>query len=229
MVDERARLAAYYQARRDPHIVSRYSYFDAGHLYRVQRLERDLLAALERHGFAKLRTRRILDVGCGDGAHLRRLVAYDADPRRLAGVDILPERVATARKIDPCLDIRCADASELPFPDHAFDLVFQMTVFSLIFDAAKLRRVAEEMDRVLKPGGAVISYDFRFARDRRHTRPVKSDELATLFPGFEVDARRVTLAPPIARALAGRWWVACELLELAPPLRSHELVVLRKP
>jgi ubiquinone/menaquinone biosynthesis C-methylase UbiE len=229
LADERTRLAAYYQLRRDPSIVSRYSYFHPGHLFRAQHLERDLLAALARHGFTELRPRRILDVGCGDGSHLRRLVAYGADPGRLVGVDILPERVATAREMDPSLDIRCEDASDLPFPDHMFDMVFQMTVFSLIFDLAKLQRVAAEISRVLRPGGAVISYDFRIARDRRQTRPIRSDELATLFPGFDVDARRVTLAPPIARALAGPCWVACELLELLAPLRSHELVVLRKP
>jgi SAM-dependent methyltransferase len=229
VVDERARLAAYYQSRRDPCIVGRYSYFHAGHLFRVQRRERDLLAAFARHGFTNLWPRKILDVGCGDGAHLRRLIDYGADPSRLTGVDILPERIASAQLIDPCIDVRVADASALPFPDHAFHIVFQMTVFSLIFDKAKLRRVADEISRVLRPGGVVISYDFCVARDRRHTRPIKRGELATLFPGFEIDARRVTLAPPIARALAGRCWVACELLELVPLLRSHELVVLRKP
>jgi SAM-dependent methyltransferase len=229
VVDEHARLAAYYQTRRDPRIVGRYSYFHPGHLFRVQRLERELLAALTRHGFTELSPRKILDVGCGDGAHLRRLIAYGADPSRLTGVDILPERVATAQRIDPCIDVRLADADDLPFPGHAFDVVFQMTVFSLIFDQAKLRRVADEMSRVLRPGGVVISYDFCVARDRRYTRPIKRGELAALFPGFDIDARRVTLAPPIARALAGRCWLACELLELVPLLRSHELAVLRKP
>jgi ubiquinone/menaquinone biosynthesis C-methylase UbiE len=229
LVDERARIAAYYELRADSKVVRRYSHFDRGHLYHVQRLERDLLDALARHGFADLHPRWILDVGCGDGALLRRLVAYGANPARMSGVDILPQRVDRARRIDPCLDIRCLDARELPFPDARFDIVFQMTVFSLIFDDAVQRAVASEMTRVLKPGGAVISYDFRIARDPRHTRPIRRDDLAALFPDLEVDARRVTLAPPIARALAGRSWVLCELLETIPALRTHELVVLRKP
>jgi hypothetical protein len=104
-----------------------------------------------------------------------------------------------------------------------------MTVLSTILDERVRRAVAAEMARVLKPGGAVISYDFTVARDRNNTRPVRSGELAALFPGFGLDARRVTLVPPLARALAGRSWIACELLEAIPALRTHELVVLRKP
>jgi hypothetical protein len=75
----------------------------------------------------------------------------------------------------------------------------------------------------------VVSYDFRIARDRRNTRPLRAAELKALFPGFSLDARRVTLIPPLARALAGRSWLLCELLETIPLLRTHELVVLVKP
>jgi hypothetical protein len=53
--------------------------------------------------------------------------------------------------------------------------------------------------------------------------------LSTLFRGFALDARRVTLIPPLARALAARSWMLCELLETIPLLRTHELVVLVKP
>ena len=91
------------------------------------------------------------------------------------------------------------------------------------------RAVAREMARVLRPGGVVVSYDFRVARDRRNTRPLRAAELIALFPGFTVDARRVTLIPPLARALAGRSWMLCELLEAIPLLRTHELVLLGKP
>ena len=89
--------------------------------------------------------------------------------------------------------------------------------------------VACEMERVLRPGGLVVSYDFRVARDRRNTRPLRVAELIALFPGFAADARRVTLVPPLARALAGRSWLLCTLLEVIPLLRTHELVVLTKP
>jgi hypothetical protein len=39
----------------------------------------------------------------------------------------------------------------------------------------------------------------------------------------------VTLIPPLARVLAARSWMLCELLETIPLLRTHELAVLVKP
>jgi SAM-dependent methyltransferase len=171
----------------------------------------------------------VLDVGCGDGGYLRRLVSWGAEPGLLAGVDLLAERVARARRIEPCLDVRQADASVLPFEDTSFDLAFQLTVFSSILDPAMRQAVAREMARVLRPGGAVVSYDFRVARDRQNTRPLRVGELRELFPDFTVDARRVTLVPPLARIVAHWSWLLCELLEAVPLLRTHELVVLHKP
>jgi SAM-dependent methyltransferase len=226
---ETERIAAYYQQREAAGLARRYSLFQRGSLFRVQQFERDVLAALARHGLGSLGGQRILDVGCGDGGFLRRLVSWGADPTLLAGVDLLPERVATARRIEPCLDVQRADASKLPFEDASFDQVYQLTVFSSILDQAMRQCVAHEMNRVLRPGGLVVSYDFRVARDRRNTRPLRVAELSTLFPGFALDARRVTLIPPLARALATRSWMLCELLETIPLLRTHELVVLVKP
>jgi SAM-dependent methyltransferase len=229
LADERDRIASYYSWRAETRLGDRYSAFNPGHLFRVQRTDRAMLAALERHGFQRLVVFDILDVGCGDGKLLRRLIDWGADRTRLHGVELLPERVEAAHRADPGLDVRQGDASALPFPDESFDLVFQTTVFSTIVDDPMRRAVADEIARVLRSGGAVVSYDLRVARDRRHTRGIGAADLRRLFPGFDVDARRVTLIPPLARALA-RWsWMACELLEEIPLLRTHELVVLRKP
>jgi SAM-dependent methyltransferase len=226
---EAKRIATYYREREAVGLGRRYSLFQRGSLFRMQRFERDVLAALARHRLTDLGGQQILDVGCGDGGFLRRLVSWGADPSRLAGVDLLGDRVAAARRIEPCLDVRQADARALPFDNASFDLVFQLTVFSSILDDGMRRAVAREMARVLRPGGVVVSYDFHVTRDRRNTRPLRTADLTALFPGFSVDARRVTLVPPLARALAGRSWLLCELLETIPLLRTHDLVVLGKP
>jgi ubiquinone/menaquinone biosynthesis C-methylase UbiE len=228
-VSESDRIAAYYEQREVAGLARRYSLFQPGALFRIQQFERDTLAALARHGRTPLRDYDILDVGCGDGSFVRRLVSWGADPARLDGVDLLSERVEAARRIEPCLRVQQADASALPYPDRNFDLVFQLTVFSSILDPTMQRAVAREMARVLRPGGLIVSYDFRVARDRRNTRPVRAADLAALFPGYPADARRVTLIPPLARALAARGWLLCELLEAIPWLRTHELVILTKP
>lgn len=229
LTGERERIRTYYSWRAEAKLGDRYSAFNPGHLFRVQRTDRATLAALRRHGFERLTVFDVLDIGCGDGALLRRLIDWGADRTRLHGVELLPERVEAARRADPGLDVRQADASALPFEDGSFDLVFQTTVFSTIIDEGMRWAVASEMARVLRSGGAVVSYDLRVAHDRRHTRGVVAADLQQLFPGFGVDAQRVTLIPPLARKLA-RWsWLACELLEEIPLLRTHELVVLRKP
>ncbi|MDP8922572.1 MAG: class I SAM-dependent methyltransferase [Chloroflexota bacterium] len=229
LAGERERIASYYVWRAEAKLGDRYSAFNPGHLFRVQRTDRAMLAALKRHGFQRLPVFDILDVGCGDGRLLRRLIDWGADRTRLHGIELLPERVAAAHCADPGLDVRQGDASALPFADASFDLVFQTTVFSTIVAEAMRRAVAADMARVLRSGGAVVSYDLRVARDRRHTRGIGATDLRRLFPEFSVDARRVTLIPPLARTLA-RWsWLACELLEEIPLLRTHELVMLRKP
>ena len=226
---ERERIGAYYRRRDRARLGDRYSPFNPGHLFRVQRTDRALLAALGRHGFEALGRFDVLDVGCGDGGLLRSLIGWGADRARVHGVELLPERVEAARRADPGLDVRPGDASALPFEDGSFDLIFQRTVFSSMVDDAMRRAVAAEIIRVLRSGGAVVSYDLRVARDRRQMRGIGVTELRRLFPGFGADARRVTLFPPLARGLA-RWsWMACELLEEIPLLRTHELVVLRKP
>lgn len=229
MTSEADRITAYYQRRNAEGLAARYSLFQPGALFRMQSFERDLLAALARHGRAPLGEYQMLDVGCGDGAFLRRLVTWGAAPGNLHGIDLLTERVGASRRIDPSLDVRQADAAALPFEAASFDLVFQHTVFSSILDNATRRSVAAEINRVLRPGGLMVSYDFRVARDRRNTRPLRAAELSTLFPGYAADVRRVTLVPPLARALAGRSWILCELLQTIPLLRTHELVILTRP
>lgn len=226
---EQNRIAAYYEERKAAGMDARYSLFQRGSLFRMQSFERDVLAALARHGRTTLNQYRVLDVGCGNGAFLRRMVSWGADPSLLSGIDLLPERVAASQRVSPNIDVRQADASVLPFEAAAFDLVFQHTVYSSILDDEMRRAVSREIQRVLRPGGLMVSYDFRVARDRRNTRPLRAADLATLFPGYAADVRRATLVPPLARALAGRSWLLCAILEAIPFLRTHELVVLTKP
>ena len=60
---------------------------------------------------------RLLDVGCGGGGDLSYLrdAGWPAD--KLAGVDLIPSRLAAARLACPDVDLRLGDGSSLPFPD----------------------------------------------------------------------------------------------------------------
>ncbi|MGZ7259737.1 hypothetical protein ACXWO8_09385, partial [Streptococcus pyogenes] len=74
------------------------------------------------------------------------------------------------------------------------------------------------MWRWLKPGGAVVWYDFTVDNPRNpDVRGVPLSRVRALFPQGRLTARRVTLAPPLARALPA----AYALLNIIPWLRTH--------
>jgi ubiquinone/menaquinone biosynthesis C-methylase UbiE len=201
----------------------------AGVLFAYQQMARDFVRTLVREGQFPLADRRILDVGCGYGSWLLELDIWGADQSRLAGIDLNQERVARAAKRLPAADIRAGDAAALPWAPAAFDIVIQSTAFTSMLDQAMRVAVADEMTRVLGPGGFVLWYDF-FRRSPRNpnVRAIGSRELRALFPGFDVALRRVTLASPIARRLAEWSWTGCVILESSKLLNTHYLAVLRR-
>ena len=223
---ERVRAAYARRPARD----ARYSWFLPGHLYLMQQRDRAVLDALARHGLADLEGMRVLEIGCGDGNWLRDLVRWGATPERLVGVDLLADRLREAvRRGPPGSGFAQVLGGELPFRAGSFDLVIQSTVFTSILDPAVRAAVAGEMLRVLRPGGRVLWYDFHVNNPANpDVRAVSHAEIRGLFPGCAVDARRVTLAPPVARRLAGWSWLACRALELLPFLRTHSLAVITK-
>jgi len=85
------------------------------------------------------------------------------------------------------------------------------------------------MLRVLKPDGLIVWYDFHVNNPKnRDVRGVKKQEIRELFPACQIELRRATLAPPIARTLASYSWLLCYLLERIPLLCTHYLGAIRK-
>jgi SAM-dependent methyltransferase len=216
-----------YAHRRERGLAELYSIWRHDALFRQQELERALLSLLSSQGFNPLGDMRLLDVGCGAGGLLRDFVRYGAAPENLAGVDLLPERVESARQLAPHIDVRVANAAELPFEDDAFDLASAFTVFSSILDPGLRSAVAREILRVLRPGGALIWYDFWTNPVNDAVEGLGLDEVRRLFGRDPVETRRVTLAPPLARRLAPRSLLLCELLGKIPLLRTHWLALIR--
>lgn len=227
---EAARILAENRRREREIPAERYAADDPGHRFLVRGQIRALDAALARHRLLPLGPKRVLEVGCGRGDWLRRLLARGATAERLHGVDLDGDRLAVARERCPGADLRTADAAALPWGDGAFDLVLQSTVFSSILDPEVRRTVAAEMRRVTAPDGAVLWYDFFFDNPcNRQVRGIGRRELARLFPGWRRDLRRTTLAPPLARPLARRSPRLADLLESLRVLDTHYFGVLRPP
>jgi SAM-dependent methyltransferase len=221
------RLRSVYARRRRRGVEDRYAPYQPANLFRLQGLERETARVLLAQGMLPWQARRALDIGCGGGWWLRTLLRWGAPPEQLTGVDALPEATTSARRVHPALAVLQATADALPFADASFDLVSQFTVFSSIMDEAVRRRAAGEMLRVLCPGGLVLWYDFTVNPTNRDTHGIGRREAASLFPGCRIESRRLTLAPPLARLVAPRSWLAAELLGSVPLLRTHLLMTVQ--
>ncbi len=95
-----------------------------------------------------------LDVGCGSGRHLRRLIAGGA--RRVVGCDLAAAMLARARHAAPGARLARADARALPFRARVFDLVVCGLALGHV---AELRAALAEIARVLAPGGVAVWSD----------------------------------------------------------------------
>jgi SAM-dependent methyltransferase len=141
---------------------------------------------------------------------------------------MLSDRIGLAELVD----YRQGDATNLPFPDGSFDIVWTEHVAMNIPDKPKLYR---EMHRVLKPGGTLAIYDVLagpsgpvlfpvpWARTPESSFLATPDELRSLLEeaGFNIAAWSDTT--DAARA----WFVAlAEKIrkEGMPPLGFHVLL-----
>lgn len=197
----------------------------------LQERQRVLLKLLADAGIGTVHDLRLTEVGCGSGGNLLELLQLGFAPPHLQGIELLPERLEQARqRLPSSLTLLAGDASQAAVAPASQDLVLQSTVFSSLLDDAFQQQLARAMWQWLKPGGAVLWYDFTVDNPRnRDVRGVPVARIRQLFPQGRVTARRVTLAPPLAR-------VACRVhpwlhdaLNLIPLLRTHVLAWVAKP
>jgi len=98
----------------------------------------------------------VLEMGCGTG-----IVTVEIAPnvREMTGIDISPKMIARAqekarRQNLKNVTFKVLDASELPFPDHAFDVILLPNLLHLVPQPEK---VIKESRRLLKPGGTLVT------------------------------------------------------------------------
>lgn len=96
----------------------------------------------------------MLDVGCGGGFTIRRLLKRSKDAQ-VYGIDISEESVIKARQVnaevlDKQVYVTQGSAEQLPYNDEMFDLV---TAVETVYFWPNLPDCLQEVRRVLKPGG----------------------------------------------------------------------------
>jgi ubiquinone/menaquinone biosynthesis C-methylase UbiE len=135
-----------------------YRYVNPSFQFHMQEREWGILRFLQFEN-VRLEDASVLEVGCGTGHILERFREFGIAMG--TGIDLMEERLESGKNAYPCLRFVHGNGAELPFHDNSFDLVMQFMCLSSVLDPQMRRDVADEMWRVLKPGGAILSYDLR--------------------------------------------------------------------
>ncbi len=200
-------------------------------LQMVREREQALLALLAAHGRSNLAALDVVEVGCGSGGNLLDLLRLGCSAERLQGIELLPDRLALARQQLPAaVRLHGGDASIAPLAPASQHLLLAWTVFSSLLDDGVQQRLAAAMWGWLRPGGALLWYDFCVDNPRNpDVRGVPMRRVQRLFPHGRIDARRVTLAPPLARAVCRLHPALYPWCNALPWLRTHRLAWIEKP
>jgi SAM-dependent methyltransferase len=225
--DEPEAIAARYGRRA---ATDRYSFLRPDVWLAAQERQRAMLALFSRHHVRDLAAMRCTEVGCGGGGNLLELLRLGFLPEHLVGIELLAARFERARHVlPPSLQLHLGDAAAIEMGAATQDIVLVSTVFSSLLDDAFQQRLAAAMWRWVKPGGCVLWYDFTVGNPRNpDVRGVPLRRIRELFPEATIDARRITLAPPIGRPLSRLSPSLYTLLNRIPLLRTHLLAWLGK-
>ena len=102
---------------------------------------------------------RVLDVGSGPGFLAAAIAEATGSSGAVCGVDISEPLLSAARRHCAHLswvEFRQADATQLPFPDQAFDAAISTQVLEYVRD---VDAALVEIHRVLRPGGRAVIVD----------------------------------------------------------------------
>lgn len=94
---------------------------------------------------------RILDVGCGDGFHLRLLREFGKKTWNLEGVDLDRRAIEAAKRSD--LNVHFGSVESLGLDADAYDLVFMIQTIEHV---ERPDEILAAVSRLIKPGGRVV-------------------------------------------------------------------------
>ncbi|HEY6584556.1 MAG TPA: methyltransferase domain-containing protein [Gaiellaceae bacterium] len=157
--------------------------------------DRDFLSEVHEPGLeaaARLLGRgsgRLLDIGCGTGAHTARLAELGW---QLLGVDVSADMLRLARERG--LEVVQADARDLPFGDRSFDAAVSLWTHT---DVDEFVRVVAEVSRVLDPGAPFVYVGVHPAFVGPHSRFMFARGTPELHPGYLGEGRYDSEAPGV--------------------------------
>lgn len=229
VVAERERIQLEYDRRAREISPELYAPWQPANRFMLESRNRTAAAMLHRLKVFPQSTDTCIEVGFGGIGWLSELIGWGIKEPNLHGIELEPTRAHKAQELLPAADLRIGDAVALPWESETFQLAVASTLFTSVLDHRVRRLIAGEIIRVLAPGGALLWYDFAYNSPRNpHVRGISRAEIQALFPALQGEIRKVTLAPPVVRLIAPRWWTLATLLEGIPLLRTHLMAVLIK-
>lgn len=111
---------------------------------------------------------RVLDIACGTGLNFQHLRELVGDEGQVMGIDLTPAMLDIARgRITrrgwKNVEVREADAAQLPFPDASYDKAICAYAMNIIPDYA---RAIDEAQRMLAPGGRFVVLDVKMISNK---------------------------------------------------------------
>lgn len=224
MDDDKGRIDSVFRERN--RLTERYSLANPGNLFNFEHLLERIKIRLESL-YEDLGGVRMLDLGSGELFWTEKIVELGLSRNNSIASDLLHWRLAAGRKKGRSVDAVTSSAAALPFNSSSFDLVSQLTMMTSVLDHSTRGNIATEIKRVLKPGGYILWYDFRYNNPfNKNTRAIGLPEIRTLFKGMTVDCETVTLLPQLARKLGGKSSLLLNSFYALPILRTHYLALI---
>ena len=176
-----------------------------------------------------LNNKMIIDIGCAGGSILPVLKKFGAAEKNFHGIDLREDRLLDAKKKFPNSNFNLMDARNIDFNDSSFDMVISFTLFSSVLNIEYRKQIASEMARVLKPGGAILYYDFRYNNPfNRNVMRVRYKDIKSLFPNMKMEITLITVIPPLVRLFGGMVENIYPILSKIPFLNSHIIGLIEK-
>lgn len=176
--------------------------------------------------FRKSDILKFIEIGAGEGANIGFFRSSGIKDENIFASELLHERAQKLREEYPQITVAEGDALKLSF-ENKFDIVFQSLVFTSILDDDFKKKLATKMLSMLKSGGIILWYDFKFNNpSNRDVKGVGKAEINQLFPqATAITYFNVTLAPPVGRRVGKLYEFVNSVF---PFLRTHLIAVIKK-
>jgi|GEM_PF-3273343 SAM-dependent methyltransferase len=164
----------------------------------------------------------LLDIGCGTGNFMSLVPESNA----VYGLDVMPENVARCQQQG--LSAAVGSITDLPFADGSMAGIFSAHVLEHLW-RDELLKAADEIERVLEPGGKAIILVPRpkdiwdFFSDPTHVSPMTEKRLTMLFNRFSSVEFVNYYIPGLKGVLTVRnkWYRLYDVCLKCIPFRGH--------